>query len=123
MPILHETASQYQQDDLFGPTPNLNRGPAPGVRNSDDVTSRLAIDQVTQSGKRLEVNNKILRFLRQHPGRSFTYRELGRLIGHDAVDCMRRLNDLRHDGLVEKRGRRECSINGNLMTCWAAKRL
>lgn len=123
MPILHETTGQYQQDDLFGNTPNPNRGPAPGVRNSDPISSRLALDKITQNGQRLEASNKILRFLREHPDEAFTYKEIAQRIGHDPVDTMRRLNDLRHDHLVKNPSKRACSTNGNLMLTWRAARL
>jgi len=50
-----------------------------------------------------------------------TYREIAAGIGEDHTETMRRLNDLRHAGLVEKVGRRNCRINGNEMTTWAVK--
>lgn len=94
-----------------------------GFRSTDPISSKLALDKITQNGQRLEVNNKILRFLREHADESFTYREIAQRIGHDAVDCMRRLNDLRHDHLVTNPFKRPCSTNGNLMLTWRAARL
>jgi hypothetical protein len=127
--ILHEKRadSPASQDSLFDQPANAaqnpNRGPAPGVRNSDPISSKLAIDKITSNGRRLEVNNKILRFLREHPDREFTYKEIGLLIGHDPVDVMRRLNDLRHDHLATNPSKRACTTNGNLMLTWRAVRL
>jgi hypothetical protein len=93
----------------------------PLARSSDPVTSHQAVEQITRSGHRASLNQSVLAFLRSS-GEAFTYRELAARIGEtDAVSVMRRLNDLRRSGSVEKCGERNCSINGNLMTLWRAR--
>lgn len=115
---------QYSsQGAFFEEAPKPASNPNRGYRASDPISSMLALDKITQNGQRLEASNKILRFLRENPDQSFTYKELARSIDHDAVDVMRRLNDLRHDHLVTNPSKRACTTNGNLMLTWKAARL
>jgi len=94
---------------------------APLARSTDPTTSHRAAEQVTRSGRRASLNQSILAFLRAS-GEALTYREIAVRIGQsDAVDVMRRLNDLRQSGSVEKCGERNCSVNGNAMTTWRAR--
>lgn len=91
------------------------------ARRSDPPTSRLAAARVMASGRVSVRNRKILNFLLAHDG-DYTYREIGRAIDEDPTETMRRLDTLRKKGLIEKYGCRNCSVNGNLMTTWRAKR-
>lgn len=109
------------QSSLFDPPQRPVVDDVP-TRRSDPPTSRLAAAKALASGKVAVRNQKILAFLRAHDA-DYTYREIAAAIGvEEAVDVMRRLNALRHKSLVEKRGCRKCSTNGNLMTTWQAKR-
>jgi hypothetical protein len=108
-----------KQPSLFGDHTKPRAAHRQAVRNTDDVTSRFAIDKITNSGYRASVNQRIFAFLHQ-ADRALTYREIARAIDHDAVDVMRRLNDRRIDGQVEKCGQRHCTVNGNLATLWRA---
>ncbi len=95
---------------------------APAARSSDPPTSHKAANRITDSGRRASLNQSVFTFLRSS-GEALTYREIAARIGEqDATSVMRRLNDLRRSGSVEKCGERNCSINGNLMTMWRATR-
>jgi hypothetical protein len=117
-------SSSYQLGLTLEPeTPRPVRVPyrPPLARSTDPATSHIAADQVTRSGRRASLNQAVLAFLRVS-GDSFTYREIAARIGErDAVNVMRRLNDLRKTGAAEKCGARNCSVNGNLMTTWRAR--
>lgn len=67
------------------------------------------------------LTQKILAFLRRASDGSHTYCEISSATGEDRHGVMRRLHDLRLDGLVEKSGVRTCSVSGGLMTTWRAK--
>lgn len=109
------------QGELFRDIPTICSSARRIARRSDPPTSHLAAAQVTKSGRRESLNQKILTFL-QGGDEGLTYREIGAGLGEDHTETMRRLNDLRRAGLVEKVGRRTCRINGNEMTTWAVKR-
>lgn len=94
---------------------------APLARATDPATSREAIESLTRSGQRASINRVVLEFLRTSGPATFTYKEIAARLGLDAVDVMRRLNDLRHHSQVEKCGERACSTNGNKMTVWRSK--
>jgi len=119
-PALGGTDTRSYQRGLFDAPEKPFVDDAPS-RRSDPPTSRLAAAQVVSSGRASARNDKILAFLRAHDA-GYTYREIGAAIEEDPTEVMRRLNTLRQKSLVEKYGCRKCSVNGNEMTTWRAKR-
>lgn len=88
------------------------------ARHTDPGTSHHAIESLRRSGRRESANHIVLDFLRAS-SQSFTYREIALRLGTvEAVEVMRRLNDLRRGGHVEKCGERICSTNGHRMAVW-----
>jgi len=87
--------------------------------NADPDTSRAAAERITSSGRRASLNQKALAHLKTCL-RPPTYREAAQAIGEDRHEVMKRLNDLRHDGLVEHASERACSITGHRCVTWRA---
>ena len=93
----------------------------PIARTSDPVTSHVAAQGVTESGSRATHCAAVLEvlLLAPHP---LTYREIAaRLPKLEAVEVMRRLNDLRHESppRVVQLDKRECQVSGRPAMTWA----
>ena len=99
---------------------DLQRPLPPAARNTDPATSHAAAEEQTGSGRRDHHAALVLAAVRATPG--LTYRELHhRLAGRiaEAVEVMRRLNDLHTDTLVTPTiPRRVCSISGRPAQTW-----
>jgi len=96
------------------------------ARRTDPSSSRIAAEQHTQSGKRSSHRDIALQLVRQYSGQ--TFRELWDLMCADhreifrtPEELMRRLGDLRRDGLLEHGLARQCTKTGHLMLTWWAK--
>lgn len=90
------------------------------ARRGDPATSHVAVDDLTASGRRLSQADQILAAVRLTPG--LTAGELAERVGlrRGTPAAIKRLNDLRLAGLVEKRTSRRCSVDGSLQLTWAA---
>lgn len=87
----------------------------PAARTTDPATSREAI---TLHRGRESNCQAVWWCVRDYPG--LTYREIAGAVNMDAVEVMRRLNDLHRKGLVSKGEARACSTNGHRMSTWRA---
>jgi Fe2+ or Zn2+ uptake regulation protein len=93
------------------------------ARATDPVTSHLAAAAVSADGTREAQCRKVLAVL-QRSGDWMTYREIHRETrGMEAVAVMRRLDDLRGEGLVQDSKaagyKRRCRVSGRPVMVWA----
>jgi len=92
----------------------------PAARNTDPVTSHLAIEQMNKSGNRVTQQDLVRNIVEDMPGKTAAeYAQELQKRGHDLehVQVQRRLSDL--DFLaVEKGERRKCSVKGSKMVTW-----
>ena len=88
----------------------------PLARSSDPVTSHLAAEKFTKSGKRQSQKQMVLDAVRSFPGR--TSAELANLMRVSRYLPARRLPDLKADGLIVVGGMRECRITGERSLTW-----
>lgn len=98
---------------------DLQRPLPPAARTTDPASSHEAIAAQTESGRRDGHAALVLEVVRQAPG--LTYREIYRRLGgsiEEAVEVMRRLDDLRHDGQVKPGAQRRCSESGRPAQTW-----
>lgn len=91
---------------------------APLARTCDPATSHLAAAEISESGDRAADAVLVQSVVRREPG--LTYREIAARCPAiaEAVTVMKRLNDLRHEGLVATGERRTCRVSGNPCTTW-----
>lgn len=111
-----------QQPTLFSSDAYGN----PVSRATDPVTSHEAEKAVTESGQRSRHAEIVLAVVRKHP-QGLTYVELWHACTKDeqadlgdAIELMRRLNDLVKRGDVAKGDIRMCAVKGSKMTTWRA---
>jgi hypothetical protein len=85
----------------------------------DPVTSLLAAEHFTTSGKRSEKKRAMLHFLltQSEPLTSF---EIAVAMGWDRHDVAKRLPDLRADGFAMNGPLRPCRITGKAALTWGA---
>lgn len=103
--------------ELHQVAPRIRKTPSPAYRKSDPVTSRLAAELVTRSGKRKFQQELVLSIVREHPG--LTSMELSKVSSKDRSMIARRLPDLRDAGLVWMSTKPQlCSINKTLAYVW-----
>ena len=91
---------------------------APMARRSDPASSHVS---ALEHGERAHHAALILEAVIAETG--LTYREIhARLAGRirEAVEVQRRLNDLAHEGLIERTTTRRCSISDRLAQTWRA---
>ncbi len=93
----------------------------PIARKKDPVTSHLAAEKVTGSGKRATQQAAVLEAVELMPG--CTARELGDLIESDSIIggagiAHRRLSELEKANLVRKGVKRKCSCTDILAVTW-----
>ena len=111
------------QGRLFGADAYGN--PVPLSRSSDPQTSHDAAAAHVASGKLGRHAEIVLGLAQRHPGS--TYKELfhyatenEKLTLREAVEVMRRLSGLAHDGRVRRGPVRHCTVAGGKMTTWEA---
>lgn len=89
------------------------------ARRTDPPTSHEAAQEVCRSGRAQAHAAIVLAIVQAHPG--LTYREIATHCELDAVEVMRRLNDLERADRVEKGPIRQCSSNHHRMATWNPK--
>lgn len=95
----------------------LSFSPASSAR--DPITSIMADERITASGRRHQHTQLVAAWVKQYPGRTAV--ELWRLSSlFDRHEWSRRLPDAERIGLVRKGPKRECSVNRTLMVTWEA---
>jgi len=89
----------------------------PLARVTDPETSHEAAADQIESGRRDTHAMTILGVVRRFPG--VTYREAADIAMMDeAVEAIRRLDDLRKADLVHVEGKRKCGISGRTAQVW-----
>ncbi len=86
----------------------------PITRNTDPITSHIAADQFTKSGKRQNHKDIIFKAICDNPGK--TAGELGQITGLGQVRVTRRLSEM--DVLIYPGQNRVCTVNKSLMRTW-----
>lgn len=88
----------------------------PAARNSDPVTSHLAGDDITRSGKRAHQQHQAIAAVRAKPG--LTSFELALATGLDRFMLARRLPECVTAGAVVKGIPKKCSVTGKMALTW-----
>lgn len=91
----------------------------PAARRTDPVTSHLAAEQHTASGKRAAQQVLTVAAVRAFPGR--TSFELAMATNHDRYMLARRLPEVVCAGLVRKGDPKRCSVTGKTALTWWAE--
>jgi len=89
------------------------------TRRSHPVTSHVAEDEITKSGKREKHCQIILKALRLHNGS--TSAELARFTSLTKEQVHKRMNDLVEHNLIEHGDKRVCDVKGSLCITWWIK--
>lgn len=92
---------------------------SPIAANADPDTSKLAAEQITESGKREGQCLGVLALVRKYP--DCTALELsvkGRTYDRNVIG--RRLSELEHGKLIRKSGTKACEVSGKKATTWRA---
>ncbi len=94
----------------------------PIARNSDTITSHLAGDKHTESGKRDSWSMRIFGWMDENciatDDESLTGREISASSGIDNEQMHKRLSDLEKNGFVVKVHIRECRVTGEKAWTW-----
>lgn len=88
----------------------------PAARATDPITSHLAAEDVTLSGKRVQQQRQAVAAVRAKPG--MTSFELAMACGLDRYMLGRRLPECAKGGAVTKGDVRECGITGHKALTW-----
>ncbi len=88
----------------------------PATHNNDSVTSFIAEDKITESGKRESHARQVYEGLKRHP--DVTNAELAHIIGLEYMQVERRLYDLRIIGRIVRSGTKDCAVKGSLCSTW-----
>ena len=91
----------------------------PRARKNDPITSHLAADEQTSSGK--ATTNMLRIALCVHRNEGHTSRELAGLSAMERVEVSRRLADAEQAGWLEKGLPRRCEIGRRKMVTWYAR--
>lgn len=91
-----------------------------GARNTDPITSHLAIEALTSSGVRFRHQDLVRDIVQTLPGKTAAeyaaeLQNLGHSLDHHQVQ--RRLSEL-DQSAVKKSDRRKCSVKGTSMCTW-----
>lgn len=101
----------------FGRVPDVRRIETPAARANDPVSSHIAAETITSTGKRQTHLEMIVEAIYAHPG--CTAGELTRYTGLTHVQIDRRTGDLRATGRVQFGAIRACRVIGSPMqTLW-----
>ncbi|GGA00273.1 hypothetical protein [Dyella caseinilytica] len=101
----------------FGRAPNVRRIETPISRANDPVSSHLAAEQITQTGKRQSHLELIVAAVYAHPG--CTAGELTQYTGLTHVQIDRRTGDLRMSERIVFGAIRQCRVIGSQQqTLW-----
>lgn len=104
--------------DLFSPAPMM-RIATPAARNTDPITSHIAAEEHTASGKRSHQQAQCAAAVRAHPGH--TSFELAMLTRLDRYMLARRLPECELAGTVRRDDPKHCDVTGRLAITWRAK--
>jgi len=102
--------------DGFSNALGFRRVETPAARNSDPVTSHLAAEEITASGKRAHQQHQAVAAVRANPG--CTSFELALKCDLDRYMLARRLPEVVLAGLVRKGEPKHCSVTGRLALSW-----
>jgi hypothetical protein len=104
-----------------GPQLAITFDPGPRSRRNDPESSHVAAREHQQSGAAATHAAIVIAVLRAS-GEPLTYREVHRRADIvEAVEVMRRLDDLRRQELVETGPQRICRVSGRLAQTWRVK--
>lgn len=85
------------------------------ARSTDPITSHLAGEEVTKSGRRAKQQNAVFDLVTYNPGH--TASELSEFSNLDRYQIQRRLSDM--DGVRVRKGEpHECKVTGRLAVTW-----
>lgn len=88
----------------------------PASHKNDPVSSFIAEEKVTKSGKRKANINKVYNGLKEYP--SCTGAELAHYLNMDKYEVRRRLNDLHKLGKANQGEHRQCRIAKSQAVTW-----
>lgn len=88
----------------------------PAVHRNDPITSYIAEDKITESGKRESHAKQVYEGLKRHP--DVTNAELAAIIGLTYMQVERRLYDLKRLSRIVCTGNRKCTVNGTQCSTW-----
>ena len=114
-----------EQPSLFSPDAYGGFAPAARAHRRDPRTSHEAAARVTKSQRAAHHRQIVLQLVRAHPAstghelwQAASEEQRAELETHNEV--YRKLNDLRHAGLVVQGEARLCSVRGSRMVVWSA---
>ena len=81
---------------------------------NDTVTAHEAAEWMQKSGKAKIHKAQVLAAVADLQGQ--TCAEIGEITGLGHIEAQRRVSDLKNDGLIEYRGRRDCKVKGSAMS-------
>lgn len=88
----------------------------PAARSSDPVTSHMAADVHTATGRRAEQQACTAAAVRAFPG--CTMQELAEKSGIDRYVLGRRISECETAGLVQRSSKRRCAVTGRMAEPW-----
>ena len=94
----------------------------PTSKTTDPVTSHIAEEKITASGKRQTHALIVLGFIRRYSDQTSGEIAAGLHAVLNLYQVRRRLPDLEHLGLIEKSGTRKCSQFDSLQCTWRVPR-
>jgi len=100
----------------FERAPDIRRIETPAARTNDPITSHLAAEKVTSSGKRHTNMLAVIDAVCMHPG--LTSAELAQYTPLDRYEVARRLPEAERTHAVVKGEKRQCTMTGNTATTW-----
>lgn len=80
----------------------------------DTVPAHDAAEYMEKSGKATRHKARVIEFISKNQGS--TGGEIGKGTGLGHAEAQRRISDLKRDGLVEYRGKRNCKVKGSPMS-------
>lgn len=83
------------------------------------VTSILAYRDYVESGKALTARERVLSYIKAVPYRC--NREISKALGMTINNVTARANELMHDGLIERPGKKKDLVTGSTVFYWVAK--
>lgn len=89
---------------------------SPAARTADPITSHLAADEHTASGKRGRHIGVVIDAVRRHPGK--TSAELAPLCRLERHEVARRTSDAERCGAIRKGQIRKCDTSGRSAVTW-----
>lgn len=89
---------------------------SPAARTADPITSQLAADEHTASGKRGRHIGIVIDAVRRHPGK--TSAELAPLCALERHEVARRTSDAERCGAIRKGQIRRCDTSGRSAVTW-----